>query len=116
DALSFSLQGAFRGEDLLGEVLRSVGLRGSEAVRRRRGGCRCGRDRRRRAGGTTQPLAALATELVGRRVGGLASGTERLESRSALPAELGVRGIGVPALGTLHPSTNLPRFRPVGVA
>ena len=100
DDLPLALDGALGGEDLLGKVPRCVDLRGCEAGGRRHRSRRGDRGRRRRS--TRQPLAALATEFVAGRVGGLTSGTERLESRPALPAELGPWGIGVPALGTLH--------------
>src|SRR5262249_25885592 len=102
DDLPLALAGAFGGEDLLGEVFGWVGLRGGEAGGRRRRGRHGGRGRRCRCG-PRQPLAALATKFVGRRVGGLASRAERLEPRPALPAELGPRRVRVPALGTFHP-------------
>ena len=99
--LALALDGALGRENFLGEVLGGVSLRGREAAGRRYEGCRgC---RGRRWGGARQPLTAFVTELVGRRVDGLTSGTERLQSRPALPAELSFWGIRVPALGTLHP-------------
>ena len=87
DALSFSLQRAFRGEDLLGEVLRRVGVRGRELLRGWRGG----------HGG-----AALAAELVRRGIGDPAGGTQRLEACATLSAELHALRIFVRALRTTH--------------
>src|SRR5262249_43805390 len=100
----FALDGALGREDLLGKMPRRVGLWRCEAGGRcHRSFCggRLGRGSRSRRT-TRQPLAAFATAFVGGRVSGLTGGTERLQSRSALAAELGPGGIGVLALGTLH--------------
>src|SRR5437899_8499115 len=87
DALSFTLESALGGEDLLGEVLRRVGLRGGELRRGWRGG----------HGG-----AALAAELVRWGIGNPAGGTQRLEACATLSAELHALRILVRALSTTH--------------
>jgi hypothetical protein len=70
--LPLALEGALGGEDLLGEVLRRVGL---------------GRGRRTRGGLRPHRRPALMAELVAGRVRGAAGGAGNVEARPTLAAE-----------------------------
>jgi hypothetical protein len=89
DLLALAFQGTLGGEDLLGEVLGSVGLRGAEP----RGGGRL--DRR-------QPLTALAAELCAGPIRLTATWAGRFEASPTLVAERRVGRVLVLAPGTLH--------------
>src|SRR5262249_29377600 len=86
DLLALALEGGPGGEDLVGKVLRGVGVRGAEA---RRGG---------RPGG----VGALRAELGGGGEGRAAVGAGAGERRRALLAELRPRLILVLAAETSH--------------
>jgi len=86
DLLVLAFQGRLGGEDLLGEVLRGIGLgRRSDASRR---------------SGRANGLSALLAELrAGRQLGAVGPAREG-QPAATLQAELGVAGILVPALRT----------------
>jgi hypothetical protein len=75
--LALALDGAMRGEDFLGEVLRDVGARSASWAGRAGAGW----------------LATLQTELGPTRQLGIAGGAATSELPSALEAELGALGI-----------------------
>src|SRR6266545_2422286 len=84
--LALTFERSLRGEDLLGEVFRGVGLRAGEL------GCR----------GSPQRCGALAAELIPRRVCCATRRTRRGKRVGALSTELRARRILVLALRTLH--------------
>ena len=90
DLLALAFQGGLGGEDLLGQMLRGVALRGGRLGRRD------GPERR----------GALAAELVLGWVPRATGGTGRDERCGTLPTELHACGILVLAAGTLHAGTS----------
>src|SRR5262249_30561006 len=92
DVLAFTLKGSLRGQDLLGEMLWGVALRGGEAqARRRRRGLR-----------HTGRRTALLTELRPQLIRSAATRAGGLGRSPALLAETGIAGVVVLAPGTLR--------------
>jgi hypothetical protein len=87
DLLALPFEGRLRGEDLLGEVLGSVGLGRGEA----------------RLSGLVERRRTLAAELVPRRIARATGWAGRRQWRSALAAELHPGGILYLASRTPHP-------------
>ena len=105
DLLALALHGRAAAEDLLGQVLGRVGLRGGEPLGRGRRLLGGGRGRRRGRGGprsAPQRGAALTAELLPRRVLALAGRADGLQPASALTAELLAGRIVVAATEALH--------------
>ena len=89
DLLALALEGALRGEDLLGEVARGIRL-----------------GRRRSPRGSTDGLAALQTELRAGRQRAAALGARGHKRAPAFQAELRRRRVLVLAPGTVHAPTS----------
>jgi len=90
DLLALALQGSLGGENLVGQVLGSVGLRFGEAGLR--------------TGAKSNGLTALQAELCAGRQFALTLGTDERQAGSALQTELGARRVIVLATRTLHES------------
>src|SRR5262245_50152047 len=90
DLLALTFEGALGGENLVGQVLGSVGLRFTEAGLR--------------TGARNNGLTAFQAELCAGRQFALTLGTDERQAGSALQAELGVRRVIVLATRTLHES------------
>ena len=87
DLLPLAGEGAARGENLLGEVPRRVGLRGGKTARR---------------GLAVERPAAIVTEAIAWWVARLAARADDLEPRPAASAEADARGIRMAAARTGH--------------
>src|SRR5262249_26314961 len=90
DLLALALQGSLGGENLVGQVLGSVGLRFGEAGLRK--------------GAKSNGLTTFQAELCAGRQFALTLGTDERQAGSALQTELGVRRVIVLATRTLHES------------
>src|SRR5438445_8956519 len=90
---AFTFEGSLRGQDLLGQVLWSVGLRRAEPST---GGCP-GRGPERSAAASAELLAGLVREAAGR--------TRECQRSSAFGAEAAPLAVVVLAPGTFHAVT-----------